>query len=61
MGAVVYVGILVAAVVLCLGALLVLWRRGGDEAARAELLGCACERLRMLARKMLKGYPNVRR
>ena len=35
--------------------------RGGDEAARAELLGCACERLRKLARTMLKGYPNVRR
>jgi len=35
--------------------------RGGDEAARAELLGCACERLRKLARKMLKGYPKVRR
>src|SRR5262249_12443431 len=35
--------------------------RGGDEAARAELLGCACERLLQLARKMLKGYPNVRR
>src|SRR5262249_26635184 len=26
-----------------------------------EPLGCACERLRNLARKMLKGYPNVRR
>jgi RNA polymerase sigma-70 factor (ECF subfamily) len=35
--------------------------RGGDEAARAELLGLACERLRGMARKMLKGYPNVRR
>ena len=35
--------------------------RGGDEAARGELLGCACERLRKLARKMLKGYPKVRR
>jgi len=35
--------------------------RGGDEAARGELLGCACERLRNLARKMLKGYPNVHR
>ena len=35
--------------------------RGGDQAARAELLGCACGRLRGLARKMLKGYPNVRR
>src|SRR5262245_2739234 len=35
--------------------------RGGDEAARDELLGCACDRLRNLARKMLKGYPNVHR
>jgi RNA polymerase sigma factor (sigma-70 family) len=35
--------------------------RGGDEAARGELLDCACERLRNLARKMLKGYPNVQR
>ena len=35
--------------------------RGGDEAARGELLGRACERLRNLARKMLKGYPNVHR
>ena len=35
--------------------------RGGDEAARGELLSCACERLRNLARKMLKGYPNVHR
>ena len=33
----------------------------GDEAARGELLNCACERLRNLARKMLKGYPNVHR
>src|SRR5262245_21042301 len=35
--------------------------RGGDEAARAELLSCACERLRNLAGKMLKSYPNVHR
>jgi RNA polymerase sigma-70 factor (ECF subfamily) len=35
--------------------------RGGDEAAGAELLDCACGRLRSLARRMLKGYPNVRR
>jgi RNA polymerase sigma factor (sigma-70 family) len=34
---------------------------GGDETARAELLGCACERLRNLARKMLKGFPRVSR
>jgi RNA polymerase sigma-70 factor (ECF subfamily) len=35
--------------------------RGGDEAARGELLDCACERLRNLARKMLRHYPNVHR
>src|SRR5262249_2178327 len=35
--------------------------RAGDEAARGELLDCACQRLRDLARKMLKGYPNVQR
>jgi RNA polymerase sigma-70 factor (ECF subfamily) len=35
--------------------------RAGDEAARAQLLTCACERLRSLARKMLRGYPNVHR
>jgi RNA polymerase sigma factor (sigma-70 family) len=35
--------------------------RGGDAAARGELPRCACERLRKLARKMLKGYPSVRR
>jgi len=35
--------------------------RSGDEAARAELLNCACERLRRLTRKMIKGYPNVHR
>jgi len=34
---------------------------GGDEAARGELLGYACERLRNLARKMLRGYPKVHR
>ena len=33
----------------------------GDEAARAALLDCACERLTRLARKMLRGYPGVRR
>src|SRR5262249_29734373 len=31
------------------------------DAARGELRGRACERLRKLARKMLKNYPNVRR
>jgi RNA polymerase sigma-70 factor (ECF subfamily) len=35
--------------------------RGGDEAARGELLSSACGRLRSLARKMLRGYPNVHR
>jgi RNA polymerase sigma-70 factor (ECF subfamily) len=35
--------------------------RGGDEAARNELLNCACERLRRLTRKMIKGYPKVHR
>jgi RNA polymerase sigma-70 factor (ECF subfamily) len=35
--------------------------RGGDETARAELLACACERLRNLARKMLRGFPKVHR
>src|SRR5215813_14769921 len=35
--------------------------RAGDEAARGELLDGACERLRNLARKMLKGYPKVHR
>jgi RNA polymerase sigma-70 factor (ECF subfamily) len=35
--------------------------RGGDESARAALLGCAAGRLARLARKMLKGYPGVAR
>jgi RNA polymerase sigma factor (sigma-70 family) len=35
--------------------------RGGDETARSALLDCACERLRNLAHRMLKGYPNVHR
>jgi RNA polymerase sigma-70 factor (ECF subfamily) len=35
--------------------------RDGDEAARGELLACACERLSRLARTMLRGYPNVHR
>jgi RNA polymerase sigma-70 factor (ECF subfamily) len=33
----------------------------GDQAARDELLGHACERLRRLTHKMLKGYPRVKR
>jgi RNA polymerase sigma-70 factor (ECF subfamily) len=35
--------------------------RAGDASARDELLTMACERLRRLARKMLRGYPGVRR
>jgi RNA polymerase sigma-70 factor (ECF subfamily) len=35
--------------------------RAGDESARDELLTIACERLRRLARKMLRGYPGLRR
>ena len=35
--------------------------RAGDESARDELLDIACERLGRLARKMLRGYPGVRR
>ena len=35
--------------------------RAGDESARDELLNIACERLGRLARKMLRGYPGVRR
>jgi RNA polymerase sigma-70 factor (ECF subfamily) len=34
---------------------------GGDETARGELLNCACDRLRNLARKMLLDYPHVQR
>jgi RNA polymerase sigma-70 factor (ECF subfamily) len=33
----------------------------GDEAARKELLTCACDRLTRLTRKMLKGYARVKR
>jgi RNA polymerase sigma-70 factor (ECF subfamily) len=35
--------------------------QAGDESARSELLNGTCERLRHLARKMLRGYPNVQR
>jgi RNA polymerase sigma-70 factor (ECF subfamily) len=35
--------------------------RDGDEAARGELLNCACDRLSRLTRKMIMGYPNVHR
>jgi RNA polymerase sigma-70 factor (ECF subfamily) len=35
--------------------------RAGDPAARQRLIEHACERLRGLARKMLRRYPGVRR
>ena len=35
--------------------------QAGDESARDELLNCACERLTRLTRKMLRGYPRVKR
>jgi RNA polymerase sigma-70 factor (ECF subfamily) len=35
--------------------------RRGDDSARAALLDCACDRLTKLARRMLRGYPAVRR
>jgi RNA polymerase sigma-70 factor (ECF subfamily) len=35
--------------------------RAGDPAARTRLVEHSCERLRGLARKMLRGYPKVRR
>ncbi len=35
--------------------------RGGDEAARDELIEKSCQRLRQLAQKMLRGYERVRR
>jgi RNA polymerase sigma factor (sigma-70 family) len=35
--------------------------RAGDEEARRELLGGACERLRRLTRAMLRDYRRVRR
>jgi RNA polymerase sigma-70 factor (ECF subfamily) len=33
----------------------------GDASARDELFGHVCERLRRLTRKMLKGFPGVKR
>lgn len=33
----------------------------GDQAAREQLINRCCERLERLARKMLAGFPNVRR
>ena len=35
--------------------------RAGDQAARQQLIEYSCERLRGLARKMLRRYPKVRR
>ncbi len=35
--------------------------RSGDEAARNELLQCACDRLRNLAHRMLGKFPKVHR
>jgi DNA-directed RNA polymerase specialized sigma24 family protein len=35
--------------------------RRGDVEARNEIIELACERLRTLARRMLRGYPGVRR
>ena len=35
--------------------------RNGNDQARTELCGHACERLRILTRKMLRCYPLVRR
>jgi RNA polymerase sigma-70 factor (ECF subfamily) len=35
--------------------------QAGDLAARDQLIGHACERLRRLTRKMLKDYPQVKR
>jgi RNA polymerase sigma factor (sigma-70 family) len=33
----------------------------GDDSARDALLGCACDRLTLLARSMLRGFPGVHR
>lgn len=35
--------------------------RQGDPDARCRVIECAVERLRLLTRKMLRGYPKVRR
>ncbi len=35
--------------------------RDGNDHARTELIGHACERLRLLTSRMLRGYPLVRR
>ena len=34
--------------------------RNGDDRARTELIAHACERLRTLTRRMLRGYPALR-
>lgn len=34
--------------------------RKGDDRARTELIAHACERLRTLTRRMLRGYPSLR-
>ncbi len=33
----------------------------GDTEARNQIIDHTCERLRLLTRKMLRGYPSVRR
>ncbi len=35
--------------------------RAGNEAARAEVVNRSCERLRVLAHRMLRNYPRLRR
>jgi RNA polymerase sigma-70 factor (ECF subfamily) len=35
--------------------------QAGDESARKELVNCACERLTRLTRKMLRGFPRLKR
>ena len=35
--------------------------RAGDDSARGELINSACERLRLITRKMLRRYPRVKR
>lgn len=35
--------------------------RRGDPEARGQIIDHTCERLRLLTRKMLRGYPGVRR
>jgi hypothetical protein len=35
--------------------------RSGDDSARSALIECACERLTLLTRKMLRQFPGVKR